>query len=192
MWEILNLCKNLYIALLHYPVYNKKGDVVTTAVTNMDIHDISRTARTYGVKAFYIITSIEQQQAFVERILHHWQKGYGTTYNPSRKQAFDIVRLENTLDDTIMTISQETGGKVNVVVTSALSRRKHLTCENLKEKMSESKEAFLIVFGTGWGIAEEVIEKADFFVEPIRGNSDYNHLSVRSAAAVTLDRLCGQ
>jgi len=186
------LCKNLYIALLHYPVYNKKGDVVTTAVTNMDIHDISRTARTYGVKAFYIITSIEQQQAFVERILHHWQKGYGTTYNPSRKQAFDIVRLENTLDDTIMTISQETGGKVNVVVTSALSRRKHLTCENLKEKMSESKEAFLIVFGTGWGIAEEVIEKADFFVEPIRGNSDYNHLSVRSAAAVTLDRLCGQ
>jgi len=186
------LCKNLYIALLHYPVYNKKGDVVTTSVTNMDIHDISRAARTYGVKRFYIITPIEQQQVFVKRILHHWQKGYGTTYNPSRKQAFDTVRLEGALDDTIMAISQETGGKVNVVVTSASPRENCLTCEDLREKISGSKEAFLIVFGTGWGIAEELTEKADFFLEPIRGNSDYNHLSVRSAAAVTLDRLCGQ
>ncbi|MBN2538614.1 MAG: RNA methyltransferase [Deltaproteobacteria bacterium] len=184
--------KNLYIALLHYPVYNKRGDVVTTAVTNLDIHDISRAARTYGVKGFYIITPIEQQQAFVERILHHWQKGYGVTYNPSRKQAFDIVRLESTLEDTILAISKETGDRVNVVFTSAASHKKHLTCEDLKEKMSENKDPFLIVFGTGWGIAEEAIEKADFFVEPIRGNSDYNHLSVRSAAAITLDRLCGQ
>ena len=102
------------------------------------------------------------------------------------------MKLKGTLDDTILAIAQETGDKVNVVVTSASSREKHLTCEDLKEKISESSDAFLIVFGTGWGIAEEVIEKADFFVEPIRGNSDYNHLSVRSAAAITLDRLCGQ
>ncbi len=182
--------ENLYIALLHYPVYNKRGDIVTTAVTNMDIHDISRAARTYGVKRFYIITPIEQQKKFVERILHHWQKGYGVTYNPSRKQAFDIVRVEDTLDDTILALSQETGERVNVVVTSASPRRSSLTCEDMGEKISQSSEAFLIVFGTGWGIAEDVIEKADFFVEPIQGNSDYNHLSVRSAAAITLDRLC--
>jgi len=163
---------------------------VTTAVTNMDIHDISRSARTYGVKRFYIITPIKQQKAFVERILHHWQKGYGITYNPSRKQAFDIVRVEDTLDDTVLAISKEAGRRVNVVVTSASSRGNSLTCEDLGKKISQSSEVFLIVFGTGWGIAEEVIEKADFFVEPIRGNSDYNHLSVRSAATVTLDRLC--
>ncbi|TFG90435.1 MAG: RNA methyltransferase [Syntrophobacterales bacterium] len=182
--------ENLYIALLHYPVYNKKGDIVTTAVTNMDIHDISRAARTYGVKRFYIITPIEQQKKFVERILHHWQKGYGITYNPSRKKAFDIVRVEDTLEGTIATLSQKTGKRVNVVVTSASPRESSLTCEDMGKKISQSREAFLIVFGTGWGIAEEVIERADFFVEPIQGNSDYNHLSVRSAAAVTLDRLC--
>lgn len=186
------MCKNLYIALLHYPVYNKRGDIVTTAVTNVDIHDISRTARTYGVKGFYIITPVEQQQMFVERILHHWQKGYGTTYNPSRKQAFDIVRLEHTLDDTVMAIAKKTRSTVNVVATSASSRKGHLTFEDLKEKASGSTDPFLIVFGTGWGVTQEVIDKADFLVEPIRGNSDYNHLSVRSAAAVTLDRLCGQ
>ncbi|MBW2559716.1 MAG: RNA methyltransferase [Deltaproteobacteria bacterium] len=183
---------NLYIALLHYPVYNKRGDIVTTAVTNMDIHDISRAARTYGVKRFYIITPIEQQKRFVERILHHWQKGYGITYNPSRKQAFDIVRVEETLDGTIAALSQETGERVNVVVTSASSRENSLTCEELGKKISQSSEAFLIVFGTGWGIVEEIIQKADFLIEPIEGNSDYNHLSVRSAAAVTLDRLCRQ
>ncbi|MBN2250681.1 MAG: RNA methyltransferase [Candidatus Altiarchaeota archaeon] len=182
--------ENLYIALLHYPVYNKKGDVVTTAVTNMDIHDISRAARTYGVKRFYIITPIEQQKKFVERILRHWQEGYGITYNPSRKKAFDIVRVTDTLDDTIAALSRETGERVNVVVTSASSRGSRLTCEDMGKKILQSSEAFLILFGTGWGIAEEVIEKADFFVEPIQGNADYNHLSVRSAAAVTLDRLC--
>ena len=163
---------------------------MTTAVTNMDIHDISRAAKTYGVKRFYIITPIEQQKRFVERILRHWQKGYGIIYNPSRKQAFDIVSVQDTLDDTITTLSRETGERVNVVVTSASSRGTCLTCEDLGKKISQSMEAFLIVFGTGWGIAEEVMQKADFFVEPIRGNSDYNHLSVRSAATVTLDRLC--
>jgi len=188
----LILYKNLYIALLHYPVYNKRGAVVTTAVTNLDIHDISRAAKTYGVRAFYIITPIEQQRVFVERILQHWQKGYGATYNPFRKQALDVVRLESTLDDTIIAISRETGLRVNVVFTSASPRKNCLTCEELREKISENRETFLLVFGTGWGIAEEVAAKADIFVEPIKGNSDYNHLSVRSAAAVTLDRLCGQ
>lgn len=182
--------ENLYIALLHYPVYNKRGDIVTTAVTNMDIHDISRAARTYGVKRFYIITPIEQQKTFVERILHHWQKGYGITYNPSRKKAFDIVRVTDTLDGTIAALSQETGERVNVVVTSASPRGNSLTCEAIGEKISQSSEVFLILFGTGWGIAEEVVDKGDFFIEPIQGNSDYNHLSVRSAVAVTLDRLC--
>ena len=37
----------LYIVLLHYPVYNKEGKIVTTAIANMDIHDIARLAKTY-------------------------------------------------------------------------------------------------------------------------------------------------
>lgn len=182
---------NLYIALLHYPVYNKRGEIVTTAVTNMDIHDISRTARTYGVQRFYIVTPLEQQKRFVERILRHWQKGHGITYNPSRKEAFDIVRVADTLDDVTAALSRETGRRPRVVVTSASPREGGgLTYEALGELISQGDEAFLILFGTGWGIAEEVMEKADFLVEPIQGDSDYNHLSVRSAAAVMLDRLC--
>ena len=41
------------------------------------------------------------------------------------------------------------------------------------------------------GLAPEVTERADIQLEPVRGPSNYNHLSVRSAAAVILDRLRG-
>src|SRR4029079_5707170 len=43
----------IYVALLHHPVYDKNHAIVTTAVTNMDIHDISRSGRTYGIAGFY-------------------------------------------------------------------------------------------------------------------------------------------
>ena len=49
----------------------------------------------------------------------------------------------------------------------------------------------LILFGTGWGLAEEVVDMADHRLAPIQGDSSYNHLSVRSAATVILDRLLG-
>jgi hypothetical protein len=71
---------NYYIALLHYPVYNKNKVVVTTAIANMDIHDISRAAKTYGAKRFYIVTPLKAQQLLVGKLLHHWQDGYGAKY----------------------------------------------------------------------------------------------------------------
>jgi hypothetical protein len=46
--------------------------------------------------------------------------------------------------------------------------------------------------GTGWGLTEECFSAADFILEPIAGNGSYNHLSVRSAAAIMLDRLLGR
>ena len=34
---------DLYVGLVHYPIYNKRMNVIAGAVTNFDIHDISRT-----------------------------------------------------------------------------------------------------------------------------------------------------
>jgi hypothetical protein len=183
---------DLYIALLHYPVFNKRGDIVTTAVTNMDIHDISRAARTYGAKRFYIVTPIEKQQEFVKRILHHWQEGHGVLYNPSRKEAFDIVDTEGSLDDVVQNIAEKVEKKVRLVVTSATRKRSSIGFEEMREEIQGGRDAYLLAFGTGWGVSEEIIERADFVLEPIRGPSDYNHLSVRSAVTVVLDRLCGK
>ncbi|MGC8720905.1 MAG: RNA methyltransferase, partial [Thermodesulforhabdaceae bacterium] len=49
----------------------------------------------------------------------------------------------------------------------------------------------ILLFGTAWGLADAVFEQADYILEPIRGKSSYNHLSVRCAAAIIIDRLFG-
>ena len=49
----------------------------------------------------------------------------------------------------------------------------------------------LLVFGTGWGLAPEVFDRGWTVLEPIRGRGVYNHLPVRAAAAIILDRLLG-
>jgi hypothetical protein len=48
------------------------------------------------------------------------------------------------------------------------------------------------MFGTGWGMIDELIERADYYLDPIEGPVEYNHLSVRSACAIILDRLTGK
>ncbi|MDI6688413.1 MAG: RNA methyltransferase, partial [Desulfobacterales bacterium] len=75
---------NLYVALTHYPVVNKNGGTITSAVTNLDLHDMSRAAKTYGVRSLYIVTPLADQKEFVEKIISHWLSGYGSIYNPKR------------------------------------------------------------------------------------------------------------
>lgn len=158
----------------------------------MDIHDISRAARSYGAIRFYIVTPILKQHHFVRRILRHWQKGYGATFNPSRKEAFDIVDIKGTLEDVIQDISETQGDTVHVVTTSAASRGSLTTYRDLRKKIGKDGGTYLLVFGTGWGMADEVFDGADFFLEPIEGPTGYNHLSVRSAISISLDRLFGK
>ena len=46
--------------------------------------------------------------------------------------------------------------------------------------------------GTGFGIEAEAMKKFDYILEPVYGSCDYNHLCVRSAVAIILDRLAGE
>ena len=61
----------LYIGLLHYPVYNKNYETIASAITNTDLHDLARLARTYGAKKFFVITPLRDQQELAGRILKH-------------------------------------------------------------------------------------------------------------------------
>ena len=110
---------SIYLALLHYPVYDKNHQVVTTAVTNMDIHDICRAGKTYGVQAFYLVTPVKPLQKLALKIIDHWELGYGSQYNVTRKDALALARISDNLDDTIIDIDKETGQKPLIVVTSA-------------------------------------------------------------------------
>ena len=182
---------DLYLALLHHPVLDKNGLVVTTAVTNMDIHDIARSARTYGVRAFYVATPVKALQVLAAKIMEHWQTGYGSTYNATRKDALSLVRLERDLDGVVLALERETGRRPRLVATSARGGSHRTTFATLRSQLEASSDPHLIVLGTGWGLAPEITQCADVVLEPVRGPSDYNHLSVRSAAAVILDRLRG-
>ncbi|MDR2861495.1 MAG: RNA methyltransferase [Syntrophobacterales bacterium] len=180
------------IALLHDSVRDKKGRVSVTSVANADIHDIARCARTFGLRKFYIVTPILKQRILVEKIIDHWRYGYGRLYNPFRKEAFSLVDLRESLDDVIADMKDAFGKYPRIVLTGAGLTGTLLSCAELREKISKREEPYLILFGTGWGFSEQIFAKAHYFLEPVRGISDYNHLSVRSAAAIILDRLLGR
>jgi hypothetical protein len=182
---------NLAIALLHYPVYNKLREVVTTALTNLDLHDIARSSRTFGLDRFYIVTPSQDQQALARRITGHWQAGWGASYNPDRKEALDIVRVCSTLADARMDFQAGFATTVRTVITGAANRPGSIPCRQFRQMLDNPETPFLLLLGTGWGLTEASFDAADLILEPIAGAGAYNHLSVRSAAAILLDRLRG-
>ncbi|MBX3025105.1 RNA methyltransferase [bacterium] len=182
---------DLYLALIHHPVLDKNGQIVTTAVTNMDIHDIARSATTYGVRGFHVVTPVKALRALSEKILEHWETGYGSTYNLTRKEALALVRIEHDLDGTLVSLERETGERPVLVVTSARPSASGIGYAALRARLDAPGPPVLMLFGTGWGLAPEIMARADLRLAPVLGPTPYNHLSVRAAAAVILDRLRG-
>ncbi len=181
----------LYLALIHYPVVNKQGEVIASAVTNLDVHDIARALKTYGGKGFYIVTPLADQQIIVDRIVSHWTDGNGGQRHPNRRQALALVHVNDSLMAVCDAIKKTEGVAPRLVATSAKSRDGVISFESLRRDIMNRTEPVLIVLGTAWGLSEEVISEADHLLAPIVTETGYNHLSVRSAAAIILDRLLG-
>ncbi len=179
----------LYVGLVHGPVQNKRGEVITTSVTNMDIHDISRSCKTFGIKKYFLITPIKLQHELVGRILGHWETETALSYNPDRTQALSIATIAENIESAIATIKAETGKDPLVVVTGANFLGYDGEVIDLKSRWELEKPPVLLLFGTGWGLTKEVVDSAHFKLAPIKGFSGYNHLSVRSAVAIYLDRI---
>jgi hypothetical protein len=180
---------DLYLALLHHPVYDKTGAVVTTAVTNLDVHDLARLSRTFDVRAFYVCTPVEALRRLVARIIRHWEVGPGATYNATRREALALVRQAPELDAVIAEIERDSGHLPRLVATSARGGPSRLTHAALRARLAAPGPPELLLLGTGWGLAAEVLARVDDVLEPITGCGPYNHLSVRAAAAIMLDRL---
>jgi len=179
------------LALIHYPVINKKEEIIGSAVTNLDLHDISRAAKTYGIDSLYIVTPYEDQQELFQELLDHWLKGHGAEYNAKRGEALSLVRICDDMEQLLARVKAKRPQMPTVLATCA--REKHSEIwpyREVRQKISAG-ESFLILFGTAWGLAREVIEAADGILPPITGSGSYNHLSVRSAAAIVMDRLLG-
>lgn len=182
----------VYIGLLHHPIYNKRMDIVTTSITNLDLHDIARAARTYDVEGFYVIHPAANQQKLARDILAYWQDGYGGLYNRDRQEAFGRLRLVDDLVQALASIEQETGQRVWTIATDARRFPNSITYRSLKAQVFTEDRVFLLLFGTGWGLTQEIMARCDHILAPVAGASDYNHLSVRSAVSIILDRLLGE
>lgn len=181
------------LALVHYPVCNKNGEIIGSAVTNLDIHDIARAGRTFGVDFFYIVTPYKDQQQLVREIIDHWLVGHGAEYNRKRKEALSHVRLCDDLDALYAQVADtdNRGPRPTVVATCARPQETCWSYGAVRERIFAG-ERFLLLFGTGWGLSQEVMERVDGVLPPICGSGEYNHLSVRSAASIVLDRLLGE
>jgi hypothetical protein len=175
--------------LVHFPVLDRQGETVTAAITNIDLHDIARSAHTFGCRAFYVVHPVAAQRALAERIREHWVEGSGGVRIPDRKPALsDIVVV-----DSLAAAVERCGPGSEVWTTSAKESPGNVEVEQARAALQQPGPPVLLVFGTGWGLSDAVLEQAGVHLAPIRSSraDGYNHLSVRAAAAILFDRLLG-
>jgi hypothetical protein len=176
-------------ALVHHPVLDRQRQVVTTAITNLDLHDIARSARCYGVSDLFVAHPIAAQRELAERVRRHWTTGSGARRIPDRKPALELVRVTSSLDEAI-----ELFGGAEIWTTSARARPGvALSHAAARAALQGEGRAVLLVFGTGWGLADALFDRAERHLAPIESPCEdgYNHISVRAAAAILFDRLLG-
>ena len=182
----------LYIGLVHYPVYNKHYQRIASAVTTFDLHDISRLARTYDVRKFFVITPLDDQKELVERVRRHWTEGYGAKYNRNRKEAIELVSVAPSLAAASHSITELEGEAPLLIATDAAKQQSRAISYEEARHMIQNQRVVFLMFGTAWGLDKSILEEADYVLDPVTGRTGYQHLSVRSAAAIIMDRLAGR
>ncbi|AAC06431.1 putative protein [Aquifex aeolicus VF5] len=181
--------ENVFIALLHYPAMDKDGKIIVTSFTTMDLHDIARPARAYEINKYYIVQPIDAQRIVIQRQINYWLSEEGRKANPTRYEIVQLVRLAYTLDEVIEDIEKERGRRPLLVGTDARTYPNTVKYSWLRNEIQKRDRDWLIVFGTGHGIPPDLMNTFDYILEPIYGAGDWNHLSVRNAVAIILDRL---
>lgn len=186
----------VYSALVHHPVRDRDGLTATAAVTNIDVHDIARSSHTFGLAGMFVVTPIDAQRALVTRILEHWRVGAGKRRMPHRSEALAICQSAESIAQVRELIGARHGQAPRVIATAARASGDVpvLSFNALRAQLDAADDAapWLVLFGTGHGLTDEVLSAADVLLEPIHGRGDYNHLSVRAAAAIVFDRLFGR
>jgi hypothetical protein len=179
------------IALVHHPVLDRQGAIITTAITNLDLHDLARSACTYGVRALYVVHPVAAQRELALRVKAHWVDGSGARRIPTREVAMSLIEVVTGVEDVYAALGGRTN--VDVYVTSARSDdRRFMEYADARSRMAASSRGALVLFGTGWGLAPELMDASDVLLAPLLGaGTGYNHLSVRAACAIILDRLLG-
>lgn len=138
------------------------------------------------------MTPDPNQAELARTIISHWTKGFGSTYNVDRQTAMQLVHVVDSIETVIDEIGQIDKIRPVVVSTTASRIENSVSFDKLKKLINCGEKSYLILFGTAHGLSKELIRNSDYALEPIDGAQGYNHLSVRSAASIIIDRLIGQ
>ena len=144
------------------------------------------------IKGYRLVVPVDAQKKLTERIIGYWQDGTGGQYNKDREEAFRVTDVTESIEEVIKEIEKIEGQKPLIITTSARTFDNSISYKDLSKQIFEDDKPYLLLFGTGWGLTDEVMAMSDYILEPIRANSKYNHLSVRAAVAIILDRLFGE
>jgi tRNA (guanine37-N1)-methyltransferase len=183
-----NTARNLFCALVHYPVLDKAKKSVAVSLTNIDIHDIIYCSCMYGLGGYYVTTPLEDQQNLLQSLLEYWQEGAEAKVDADRAEAFSLVKLAASVEGAVKDITERTGRRPLLIGTSA-SGSGNVTFAGVRENLLNVP--VLLVFGTGQGLSPHLCDTFDFMLPPLRRFVSYNHLSVRLAVAIMLDRILG-
>ena len=180
------------VALVHHPVYDKHHKVVATALTNLDLHDIARSSRTYGVERYFIVHPVAAQRELAARIAGHW------TGDRGRREERLPPPGDRPRPGRPRPGRRRRAPQPSATASRPLRRARPPRAQTAGKAVgftelaaTASERPALLVLGTGWGLTDELLATCDLRLPPIRGAGDYNHLSVRSACAIILDRLYG-
>lgn len=181
------------VGLVHYPVLNRRGETIGSAVTNLDLHDIARAGRTYGIGVYWVITPFAEQRELAQEIVAHWTHGYGGQASTDRSEALSLIRVCADLASAVAAATRRFGERPLVLATGANYQDGHrLFSFNQARCCIAQQRPLLLLFGTAWGLSPAVLAMADGVLPPVQGRTDFNHLSVRSAASIIMDRLLGR
>lgn len=183
--------RTMAMALMHAPVLDKSGGEMVSTVTNLDLHDLSRTARTYELSQLFVVTPIEAQRELTARVCQHWTSGSSAQRIPSRQRALALIEPIASLEATLEAL----GGRERVEIWATAAQARGvpvLSHASARARLEgDDPRTVLLLFGTSWGLAPRIVEQADALLAPLPGRGDFNHLSVRAAAAILCDRLLG-
>lgn len=181
----------LYVALMHGGVIDKTGNEIASSLTHFDVHDIARSCRTYGVARYYVVTPLETMRYLAQRMISYWQAGIGNFSIPNRGEALEVVDVAIDLEEVLASIEKKEGQRALVVATSARAQDGQIEYSGLARRIQEAPQPVLVIFGTAYGLSRRILDLCDHTLPPIRAGR-WNHLSVRSAVVITLERLVGE
>lgn len=185
--------RNLSFCLVHHPVQIERKKEGISSLTNLDIHDIARISASYGMGLLYVVTPLQDQRLLLQNLLRHWTLGRVAQNHPDRARALRYVRVVASIDEAIEQATLERGIRPYLAASSASWSHGNKGCAPVTPgyiKNVLGQKPVMLFLGTAQGLADSVIKRCDRQLRPLRF-LDYNHLSVRSAAAIIADRILG-